>query len=142
MVLFHPSSHERLLILLKKGDQLLIGNKRGLTLLNCALKILTKLYQLRLSIVLQVFIIEHHATYFLGRSTHHSLIFKNKVLIKEKKLEKDFVLLKLDTIKTFDYLGWLFLYALLKKLGFGPKFFQMLKATNVMPILAILILGH
>lgn len=40
-----PKLTEGVVILLeKKGDQLFIGNKRGLTLLNSALKILTKLY--------------------------------------------------------------------------------------------------
>lgn len=44
---------EGIIILLeKKGDQLLLGNKHGLILLNCALKILTKLYQLRLTGIL------------------------------------------------------------------------------------------
>lgn len=33
-------------LLAKKGNQLLIENKRGLNFLNCCLKILTKLYQL------------------------------------------------------------------------------------------------
>lgn len=47
-----------IVLLAKRGDQLLVGNKRGLTLLNCALKILTKLYQLRLTNVLQPFITE------------------------------------------------------------------------------------
>lgn len=48
-----PQLTEGVFILLaKKGGQLMIGNKRGLTLLNCALEILTKLYQLWFSLVL------------------------------------------------------------------------------------------
>lgn len=55
----HPKLTEGIMVMLeKKGDQLLIGNKRGLILLNCVLKILAKLYQLRLTKVLQEFIIE------------------------------------------------------------------------------------
>lgn len=55
----HPQlTHGVLVLLAKKGNQLLIGNKRGLTLLNSALKILTKLYQLCLSPILQRFVFE------------------------------------------------------------------------------------
>lgn len=53
-VSMHPKLMIRIIILLmKKGDQLLVANKRGLTLLNIVLKILTKLFQLHLSRVLQ-----------------------------------------------------------------------------------------
>lgn len=51
-------------------------------------------------------------------------------------------MLKLDTIKVFDYIGWIFIYRLLEKLGFGPNFLQMLKATNNSALSAILIQGH
>lgn len=55
----HPLLTIRIIVLLaKRGDPLLVGNKRGLTLLNYALKILTKLYQIRLSSVLQNFMTE------------------------------------------------------------------------------------
>lgn len=59
-----------MVMLPQKGDQTLIGNKRGLTLLNCALKILFKLYQLRLIIVLKEFILEEQSACLLGRSIH------------------------------------------------------------------------
>lgn len=53
----HPHITCGIIVLLKKkGDQLLLDNKRGLTLLNYILKILTKLYQLRLNTILQDFI--------------------------------------------------------------------------------------
>lgn len=51
--MIHPDLTMGIIILLaKKGDQLLIGNKRGLTLLNYGLKILTKLYQICVSKIL------------------------------------------------------------------------------------------
>lgn len=63
----------------------------------------------------------------------------NEVLHKAHELDRDFILLKLDTIKAFDFLGWLFLYALLENLGFGPKFIQMLKAMNATASSVVLI---
>lgn len=44
---------------------MLLSNKRGLTLLNCVLKILTKLYQIRLTLVLQDFISEEQMLSYL-----------------------------------------------------------------------------
>lgn len=106
-----PKLTEGMIILLeKKGDQLLIGNKRGLTLLNCALKIFTKLYQLRLSPILQTFISGFHSAYLPGRSIHRVLMLTNEVLFKAKELDSDFLLLKLNTIKAFDCIGLNFLY--------------------------------
>lgn len=57
--MFHLNIARGIIVLLaKKGDQLLLHNKRGLALLNYCLKSLTKLYQLQLSLVLQDFIEE------------------------------------------------------------------------------------
>lgn len=45
-----------------------------------------------------------------------------------KNVEESFLLLKLDTIKAFDYLGWRFLARLLARIGCGPKFIGMVEA--------------
>lgn len=50
-------------------------------------------------------------------------------------------LLKLDTIKAFDCIGWIFLYELLRKVGFGSRFISMLEATNVLASSMILLQG-
>lgn len=55
----HPQLTEGIFVLLAKSDdQLLLSDKRGLTLLSCVLKILTKLCQIRFSEDLQEFISE------------------------------------------------------------------------------------
>lgn len=49
-----------IILVIKRGhDQLQVENRRGLTLLNYGLKILTKLLQKRLSLALQDFTSEH-----------------------------------------------------------------------------------
>lgn len=122
----------------EKGDQTLIG--KGLTLLNCALKILAKLYQLRLTKVLQGFINEQQSACMLGRSIHRALFLTNEVLHKAKEADLSILLLKLDTIiKAFNNIGWEFLYRLLQKIGFGPNFLKVIQAINASVSSAILL---
>lgn len=71
-----------IILLAKHGDQLLVGNKRGLTLLNCALKILTKFYQLHLIVVLHDFITKNQSASLPGHSIHRSIMLTNKILHK------------------------------------------------------------
>lgn len=67
----------------------------------------------------------------------------NEVLFKAKELDRDFLLLKLDsTMKAFDCIGWNFLYILLDRIGFGSKFIQMFKAINASVSSSILIQGR
>lgn len=129
-------------LLAKKGDPLLIGNKRGLTLLNCVLKLLTKLFQLRLSGVLQDFISEPQQASLPGRSIHRAVMLANEALRKAKMTKRDFLLLKLDTIKMLDYLNWTFLLKLLEALGFGQEFLKVIVAIHRSATAAILIQGR
>lgn len=52
----------------------------------------------------------------------------NEVLPKAQEAEEVFLLLKLDTIKALDCLGWSFLTQLVEKIGVGPKFIKMVEA--------------
>lgn len=46
------------------------------------------------------------------------------------QLNIDYVLLKLDIVKAFDYLGWSFLLRFLQHMCFKPKFIPTIEATN------------
>lgn len=92
--------------------------------------------------ILQGFITDRQYAYLPGRSIHRSLMLTNEILNQMKDAEEAFLLLKLDTIKAFDYLGWEFLYTLLCWLGFGQKFINMIKAINASATSSILIQGR
>lgn len=68
-------------------------------LLNCALKILTKLFQLRMSTIFQGFIIEQQHDFLSGHSIHDALLLTNEVMHKAKADPENFLLLKVNTIK-------------------------------------------
>lgn len=66
----------------------------------------------------------------------------NNVLQKAREADEAFILLKLDTIKAFDCLGWLFLTRLLERIGVGPNFIRMVEASYEVVIVSILIQGR
>lgn len=129
------------MLLVEDGDELLMNNKRGLTLLNCALKIFSKLYQIRFSIVLQGFISEQQSAFLPRRSIHKAVMLINEILHKAKNSEESFLLLKIDTIKAFDWLGWIFLARLLARIGCGPKFISMIEAMYASLATLVLVQG-
>lgn len=138
--ILHPKRMEGLIVLLpKKDDQTMIGNKHGITMLNCALKILMKLFQLRLTKVLQNFIFEQQNDFLRGRSIHHALMLLNEILHKARNSREEFIMLKLDMIKAFNYISWEFLYRLLVHLRFGPYFLNLLRSTNALASASILL---
>lgn len=71
-----------------------------------------------------------------------AMLLTNEVMHKAKACSKDFLLLKVDTIKAFDCLGWIFLYRVLEKMGFGPYLINMLKALHKMATSSIVIQGR
>lgn len=62
----------------------------------------------------------------------------NEVLHKAKESGEDFIVMKVDTIKAFDYMSWEFLVRLLQRIGVGPTFINMVK-TNTSTASPILI---
>lgn len=66
----------------------------------------------------------------------------NEVLQKTREAKEAFILLKLDTIKAFDCMGWSFLKRLLQRIGIGPNFIKMIEASYEAVDVSILIQGH
>lgn len=131
-----------IVLLHKKGADFLLDNKRPLTMLNCALKICTKAYQLRLSSVLQRLISENQSAFLPGRNIHHSLMLTDEALHRASISPKAYILLKVDIIKAFDSLDWSFLDRILLKLGFGPAFRNVVQALHAEASSAIVIRGR
>lgn len=85
----------------------MIGNKQGYTFLNCVLKLLTNLDQLHLS-SMQNIIVDSQQASLPGRSIHQAVMFMSEILHKAKKYKQAYML-KLDTMKTLNYLDRTFI---------------------------------
>lgn len=66
----------------------------------------------------------------------------NEILHKPKVSGKCSILMKLDTIKVFDCLGWDFLYRILAHIGFGPLFISVIRSFNATIASTVLIQGR
>lgn len=126
----HPDIALRLIVLLHKKGDLKLTNKRGLTLLNSAYKILTKLFQLRMVSVMVAFISTQQAAFLLGHSLHVLMLLTNELVHGALKGNISYILAKLDIIKAFDTVNWEFLFTILGWYRFGPYFRLMFKAIT------------
>jgi len=117
-----------IMLIPKEGKDLTqIGNWRPITLTNCDLKIFTKAYANRVSVVLDKLIHPAQTAYIPGRSVHDNLrmfeFYKNYC----NKYNVDAVLMSLDARKAFDSVDHKYMFATLKKYGFSNEFIEVVK---------------
>lgn len=67
-------------LLAKKGDQMLLTNKRPISLLTMKYKINAKAFELRIILALIKIISTQHYAYFPGRSIHQTLLLMNEMV--------------------------------------------------------------
>lgn len=119
-----PSQKESAICLLdKKGkDRRIISNLRPITLSNCDLKIITKIYTKRLDPILNTIINPNQSAYLSGRQVHDGL--RTIDLLKEhcRTQMKDGYLISLDAKKAYDSVSHEYIKKVLGKLGFEPQF--------------------
>lgn len=106
-----------IVLLPKKADQMLLANKRPITLLNTCYKIGAKAFQSRLSPILQRIISYQQSAFLPGRNIHHSLLLIGEMLQQAHESGEEHILLKLDISKAFDRLEWEFILAVVDRTG-------------------------
>jgi hypothetical protein len=89
-------------LLHKKGNPMLLKNKRGISLTNVSYKIGAKAMQKRLTKVLMRKISREQYAYLPGRSIHHGMLLANEMVDRARSLAQPYVWLKVDVIKAFD----------------------------------------
>jgi hypothetical protein len=123
---FLPEGNRMSLITLlpKDGKDLAkIGNWRPISLSNCDLKIITKLYAIRLSKISGDFIYRNQTAYVPGRSIMDNLrVIKHAAEELESNVE--LAIVSLDAKKAFDSVNHKFIRITLEKYGFGQNFIR------------------
>ena len=82
-------------------------------------KLLAKVLANRLKKVMGKVISESQNAFVEGRQILDAVLIANEVVDSKLKSNEGSVLCKLDIEKTYDHVNWKFLFAVLRKMGFG-----------------------
>ena len=124
------SFKESVIILLhKKGCTLQPENYRPIALLNVMAKLLSNVHCARLRRVLTKVIPDEQTGFVPGRSISENIILLGNAIHYDKQHHQTAIILALDFAKAYDRIQWHVMIAILKKIGFGPRF---LNIINVM----------
>ena len=115
-------------LLYKKGDAKDLENYRPITLMNVDLKIITKIFTLRLKPILSKVL---HADQFAqpGKQISDLNCLIRDILEEMENGDHDNFFVKFDFAKAFDSLDQNFLYSCLEKMNFPNAFIAFLKKT-------------
>lgn len=118
-----------IVLLRKKADQRLLGNKRSITLLNTIYKLGAKAMQGRISPILQRIITPQQSAFLPKRNIHQALLLMGEMLQRAKESGDNYILMQLDVCKAFDRLEWPYLLAVVEKVGMGGLLLRFLKVS-------------
>jgi hypothetical protein len=98
-----------------------INEYRPITLLNCVLKLLTKLLADRLQKIVLKIIHKNQYGFLKGRSIQDCLAWAFEFLYQCEASKKEIILLKLDFAKAFDTIDHSAMLKIMKQMGFSKK---------------------
>lgn len=134
-----PSQGRSIITLLyKRGDVTRIRNWRPVSLLCCDYKLITKILNNRLKGVLDTVISPSQQSGISGRTIFNNLHLMRDVIDYCENQAIPGYILSIDQEKAFDKVDRDFLYAVLERMGFGPRFIravQVLYTDNVAHVL-------
>nr|XP_016495997.1 PREDICTED: uncharacterized protein LOC107815006 [Nicotiana tabacum] len=117
-------THTNLVLLPKKKEIVSFSDMRRISLSNFANKIFSRVIHNRLVELLPNLISEEQAGFVKGRSIIKNVLLTQEIItdIRLSARAGPNVVIKLDMMKAYDTLSWLFLTKMLRKLGFCQRF--------------------
>jgi hypothetical protein len=115
-------------LILKKLGQLETRDFRPISLIGSVYKILAKVLASRLQPIVGTLISNNQNTFIGGRQILDSVLIANECPDSRLRLGIHGVLCKLDLEKAFDCVNWDFLFYILRRIGFGPKWRKWISA--------------
>lgn len=100
-----------------------MSDYRLIFLLNCMVKIFSKILASRLAPRLEEVVGDYQMDFIKGRNIMDSVFITQEVIHQMKKQKEGFIL-KIDCEKAYDRVNWACLKEVLKSRNFGPKLIQ------------------
>ena len=105
----------------KKVDAVEIKIFRPISLIHSFAKLVTKLMANRLAPLLPSLVSANQSAFVRGRRIHDNFMLVQQMVKSLHKKKEAHILLKLDISKAFDSVSWSFLLEVLRKVGFGQR---------------------
>lgn len=121
------------LLLKKDKDSTSCGSYRPLSLLNADVKVLAKVIASRLENVLPHIISEEQNGFIKGRQLFFITRTLFNIIYPKHSAELPELVISLDAEKAFDRVEWEYLFAVLKKFGFGENFISWIRLLYSSP---------
>ena len=109
-------------LIYKKDDKEKVGNFRPISLCNTDYKIIAKVLAERIKEIIPKVVPEEQVGFVQGRDIRSNVVLARAVLEKIRNGDQIGGLLLLDCEKAYDRVDRRFVWACLKKLGFGDNF--------------------
>jgi retron-type reverse transcriptase len=149
---FHQFFHEQsqlernnrsfIVLLKKKEDACTPDAYRPISLLNCSVKLVTKVLALRLQAELQNLVDDDQTGFVRTRCIADNFIYALDLVQACKQRKKKTIVLKLDFRKAFDTVSWDSLLTILQVRGFDTKWIRWMQMLTTTAKTAILLNGN
>jgi hypothetical protein len=118
--------NQALLILLpKRPDAAALGDYRPISLIHIFAKLVAKTLASRLAPRMESLVDRNQCAFIRKRCIHDNFMLVQQTARFLHRMKEPRVMLKLDIARAFDSVSWGFLVEVLRKMGFGPRFCEL-----------------
>ncbi|XP_058776651.1 uncharacterized protein LOC131650971 [Vicia villosa] len=114
---------------------------RPICLISSVYRIISKLLATRLKGVVDKLVSLHQSAFVPNRGLQDGVLVLNEVVDYAKRNKKELFLFKVDFEKAFDSVSWDYLFYVMKRMNFGPKWLGWIQACVTSSSFSVLING-